>query len=222
MISLTRLSSLGRLQRHLALATLALIVCAAGLTSRRALADAQPEAKPETKADAPAQKQPEAKPAAKPEAKPEGREGGAGAGGGGGGAGRREGPSVEGAMKGMNRALERLKGQIADAAKKEENLRLINDMQRNCVTAKGLPVPGDLLERAKDDAAKTKLKATYRAELLHLLRALIEIEQAIIDDKTEVAVKGVGELGKLEESGHNAVGLNGEGKGDGVFKGFKP
>ena len=56
--------------------------------------------------------------------------------------------NVEGAMKGMNRAMKALKVSIGDAAKKDENLKLVGEMQRNCAIAKSLPVPADVLKKA--------------------------------------------------------------------------
>ena len=44
--------------------------------------------------------------------------------------------STRQAMSIMNRAIRTLKGQVSDGAKKEENLRLVSDMQRGCLGAK--------------------------------------------------------------------------------------
>jgi len=49
--------------------------------------------------------------------------------------------SVDSAMKLINRSVRRLKGQITDAAKKEDNLKLVGDIERAIVAAKGMPLP---------------------------------------------------------------------------------
>lgn len=49
--------------------------------------------------------------------------------------------SVDSAMKLVNRSVRRLKGQIADPEKKEENLRLVGDVERAVVFAKSQPLP---------------------------------------------------------------------------------
>src|SRR4051812_21264192 len=49
--------------------------------------------------------------------------------------------SVESAMKLLNRSVRRLKGQIADPAKKEENLKLVGEVERAIVFAKSQPMP---------------------------------------------------------------------------------
>jgi hypothetical protein len=49
--------------------------------------------------------------------------------------------NVESAMKLINRSVRRLKNQIADPEKKEENLKLVGDIERGIVAAKGMGLP---------------------------------------------------------------------------------
>jgi soluble cytochrome b562 len=44
-------------------------------------------------------------------------------------------------MKLINRSVKRLKQQIADSEKKEDNLKLVGDVERAIVAAKGMPLP---------------------------------------------------------------------------------
>ncbi|MBX3388709.1 MAG: hypothetical protein KF691_04565 [Phycisphaeraceae bacterium] len=118
--------------------------------------------------------------------------------------------SVEGAMKIMGRNLERLEPQIGDVSKKDENLTLINEMERGCIIAKGLPVPNDILAKAADDAAKEKMKRDYRTDLLSVLKTLISLEEAVAAGKTEEAKSLLQEAIKQGNLGHQALGVNDE------------
>jgi hypothetical protein len=115
--------------------------------------------------------------------------------------------SIEGAMKTMNGSLRRLRGQIADPAKKVENLRLINDMQRGCVMAKGQPLPPDRVEDAKDDAAKAKLNETFRRDLMAAMRTLLDIEQDLMDGKADSAKARLEEVIKARDAAHKEFGV---------------
>lgn len=116
--------------------------------------------------------------------------------------------SVEGAMKIMGRNLERLEPQIGDASKKDENLTLINEMERGCVIAKGLSVPNDVLAKAADDAAREKMKADYRADLLSVLKKLISLEEAVSQGKTEEAKSLLQQAIRAGDLGHEQLGVN--------------
>ncbi len=129
---------------------------------------------------------------------------------GGGPGGRGQQVSVEGAMKGMNRALRQLNQQIGDATKREENLRLINDMQRGCVNAKGAALPEDVLKKANDDAGKKKMREEFRRELIKTMRLLLDIEADIADGKNDAAKTKLGELTKLRDHGHEEMGVKDE------------
>jgi hypothetical protein len=120
------------------------------------------------------------------------------------------GPNVEAAMKGMDRAVKQLGKQITDASKKEENLRLVNDMERGCVMAKGAPVPQDVLAKAKDDAEKAKWSAEYRKQLFSALRVMVDLEQDILDGKNDDAAKKLAQITKLREESHKILGVKEE------------
>lgn len=143
---------------------------------------------------------------------PEPPAGGRGPGGQGGAGGRGnprgEGISVGFLMKGMNRALRQLKEQAGDATKREENLRLINEMQRGCVLSKGEPVSRELLNQMKDEAGKAKLREEYRTHLHGLLRVLVDAESAMLEGKPEVAKAKLEEAQRLRDAGHKAMGVS--------------
>jgi hypothetical protein len=113
-------------------------------------------------------------------------------------------------MKGMNRALRQLSRQIGDESKKEENLRLINDMERGCVNAKGAKLPEDVLEHAKDEAGKAKMATEFRSDLIKVMRVLLDIETDIADGKTDDAKAKLKEVEKMRDHGHQEMGLKEE------------
>lgn len=123
------------------------------------------------------------------------------------GPGGERGPSVEGAMKGMNRALKALKGQIADASKKDENLQLINDMQRGCIAAKGakFELPKDSKPASPDELAAIAKK--FRAEMISLARQLLALEEDIIDGKTDQAKLKLDAIVELRDKEHKEFGV---------------
>lgn len=115
--------------------------------------------------------------------------------------------SVEATMKIMDRAMEPLNNQISDPAKREENLAHVNEMQRGCVLGKGLTLPKELLEKAGDEAAQRKIKQAYHTHMLSLLKKLISLEEALIDDKLDEAKKLLNEVAQERDRGHAAMGM---------------
>ncbi|MBY0112868.1 MAG: hypothetical protein K2Y21_08605 [Phycisphaerales bacterium] len=186
------------------------LVVAVGLAAAAPLAFFRPAA---TSVAPVAMQQPSEKPAEKPSEnqagqppRPEERRGPGQDGRPGGGERR---VSVEGSMKAIERSLKALNGQISDASKRDDNLKLINDAQRGCIQAKGAGIPKDVLEKKANDAAsKARLADDYRVHLLSTLRKLIELEEAVAAGKTDDAKAAMAALGKLREEGHHAMGLD--------------
>ncbi len=118
--------------------------------------------------------------------------------------------SVEQAMKSMNRPLRQLRTQIGDATKKDENLKLINDMQRGCIAAKGQPVPHEVTDLGADDAAKAEMADEYRRELVTALRLMVDAEQAVLDGKGDEAKAALDELVKVRDHAHEELGIKDE------------
>ncbi|MBI1191357.1 MAG: hypothetical protein GC200_11840 [Tepidisphaera sp.] len=132
------------------------------------------------------------------------------------------GPSVEGAMKAMGRSLKALKGQIADANKKEENLSLVAAMEMACVNAKGGKPGGPAMKAAKTDAEKQELTAKFRAHLIHLGHALLDLESQVMEGKTDEAKASIEKIEKIRDEGHHLMGLDKEDeKGEKGGKGEK-
>lgn len=154
-----------------------------------------------TLAGSTAQGQPEGKqPAAR---QPEGKQPGRPGEGRGPGEGRAQ--SVEGSMKGMNRSMRQLEDQLGDASKKEDNLRLVGELQRNCAAAKN--GQANVIREMKDEAAKAKASVAYRKHLIAVMRKLLDIEESIMADKIEAAKAQMGEVAKMRDDGHKELGV---------------
>jgi hypothetical protein len=115
--------------------------------------------------------------------------------------------SLEGSMKGMNRALKTLKGSISDASKKNECLKIVSEMQRNCAAAKATAVPAEFLKSAADDAAKAKIEDEFRSDLRKNLRLLLDLEDAIVAGKTDEANALIVKVEALREHAHKEMGV---------------
>lgn len=117
--------------------------------------------------------------------------------------------SVEAAMKIMNRSARSLKDQIADPAKAEENLRLINDMQRGCVLAKGGTL--EHVVENKTDAQKKDITRKFRAQMIELNRTLLDVEQNLLEGKFDAAKAAFAKAGEMQEKYHKEFGVKDEG-----------
>ncbi|MFN0132615.1 MAG: cytochrome b562 [Phycisphaerales bacterium] len=115
--------------------------------------------------------------------------------------------SVEGAMKVIDRSLKNLQGQLDDASKKDDNLRQVGEAQRAAVTAKLLR-PGKQLDKAKDEGERKKMEAQYRRGLMDVVRKLLDMEQAIVDDKADDAKRLLAEIVKMRDDAHKAMGVD--------------
>jgi hypothetical protein len=115
--------------------------------------------------------------------------------------------SLEGSMKGMNRGLKALKGAISDASKKNECLKIVSEMQRNCAASKAATVPDEYLKSAADDAAKAKIEDEFRSDLRKNLRLLLDLEDVIVAGKTDEANALIVKIEALREHAHEEMGV---------------
>jgi hypothetical protein len=123
---------------------------------------------------------------------------------------RPEGPATaEQAMKQMNRSMKRLERQVADATKKEENLKLVGEAQRGCIAAKGMVPKGPWSEET-DAAKKGAALEPYRRHLIVVAHKLLDLETAIMDGKGEDAKKLMVEINKLKDDAHKEMGVKEE------------
>jgi len=116
--------------------------------------------------------------------------------------------NVEGAMKGMNRALKGLKEAVGDASRKSDALRMIAEMQRNCAACKALPLPPQFTKDAADDAAKAKIQDEYASDLRKMMRMLLDLEDAVVAGKADDAKAIIAKVDELREHAHKELGVD--------------
>ncbi len=120
--------------------------------------------------------------------------------------GRPAGPNLEAAMKAMNGALKQLKANVCDASKKDDCLKQVAIFQYGCAASKAAPMPGNL-GKDLDAAGKAKLEDKMRTELRALMATAMQLEDAILAGKTDVAAKLVAKLEEMREAGHKDMGV---------------
>jgi hypothetical protein len=115
--------------------------------------------------------------------------------------------NVEAAMKGANRAMKQLRSQLADSSKRDENLKLIGDMQRNIIIAKNMPLPRDIKEDVTGDA-RVKLQADYRSDMIAVVRKLLDIESDVMAGKGDDAAKALDDVQQMRKSAHEKLDVH--------------
>ncbi len=114
--------------------------------------------------------------------------------------------NLEAAMKLMNGNLKRLKAQITDTSKKDDNLKLINEAQRGAIIAKGMDT-SEAFEKQPDASKRPKMLADFRPKMIELVEHLLTLEKQIIADKTEDASKTLELLKAFRTENHDAYGV---------------
>jgi len=102
-------------------------------------------------------------------------------------------------MKAMNKDLRKLKKQVADASKKDENLGLVADIKTHLDAA-------NKLEPAKTKDVPAGEKAAYlekyKKEMAELTKTYDDLGAAIKDGKADDAKKALDKLSDDKEQGH--------------------
>ena len=102
-------------------------------------------------------------------------------------------------MKTMNKSLRALKKQVADPAKKDDNLALIATIKKSLDAS-------TKLEPAKTKEVPAAEKAAYldkyKAQLTDLGKTYDELEAAIKADKADDVKKALDKLSEQKEKGH--------------------
>ena len=101
------------------------------------------------------------------------------------------------AMEKMEDALKVLRKQVSDPAQNDASLKLIEEMQTQCVLAKGMTP-----ERAAKEADKKKFVTAYRLEMLKVMDELVKLERAVLEGKNEEALNLAKGLTKIKNEGH--------------------
>lgn len=115
--------------------------------------------------------------------------------------------NLEGAMRMMNRGFRELNANIADASKRDENLSAVWMMQQGCAAAKrGKPEHMD-----GDPAAGLE---TFRREQIKLMGMLIDLEAAIMDNKTDDAKAVLAKIKAFQKESHDKYKVKEREEGD--------
>ena len=108
-------------------------------------------------------------------------------------------------MKTMNKALRTLKKQVADPAKKDENLALVATIKKSLDASVKL-------EPAKTKDVPAAEKAAYldkyKAQMADLAKTYDEVEVALKADKADDAKKAIEKLSDQKEKGHKDFGAD--------------
>ena len=110
-------------------------------------------------------------------------------------------------MSGMNKALRTLKRQVADAAKKDENVALLEKIKASLVEAAKLEP-----KKTKDvpAAEKAAYLEKYKKQMADLSKTFEDIETAVKAGKTDDAKALFDKLGEQKEKGHKDFGADDE------------
>jgi Cytochrome b562 len=110
-------------------------------------------------------------------------------------------------MKIVNKSLRTLKRQVADAAKKDENLALIATIKKSLDASMKLE-PAKLKDIPAAERAAYLDK--YKQQMTDLGKTFDEVEVAIKADKPDDAKKAFEKLGEQKEKGHKDFGADDE------------
>ncbi len=106
-------------------------------------------------------------------------------------------------MAAMNKNLRTLKRQLADPAKKEDNLAILAKIKKNTEAAHELEPA-----KTKDQADKPTYTNKYKEQVIELGKAFGELEAAIMVDKQDEAKAALEKISKLKEKGHKDFGVD--------------
>lgn len=102
----------------------------------------------------------------------------------------------------MEKLDENLEAVVAAIDKKDAaaGLELMTKLQQGCITAKTMTPPKTKTVGEKD---KALFLAGYRKQLMHLLKAMADLEIALIDGDFAKATETIEQIDKLKKSGHD-------------------
>jgi Cytochrome b562 len=102
-------------------------------------------------------------------------------------------------MNAANKDLRKLKKQVADATKKDDNIKLVEDIRKHFDTAKDME-PAATKDQPADK--KAAYLAKYKEEIDSVSKDWAALEDAIKADKTDDAKTLLEKLAKDKEQGH--------------------
>jgi soluble cytochrome b562 len=106
---------------------------------------------------------------------------------------------LEGQMKILARSMRTLSAQIADPAKQQENVSLIEGMKKAATDSKSLEPS---MARTVPEARRAAFLADYRTDLDELRDALDQVEQAVKAGDHSKAQSLLGKVGAVKKEAH--------------------
>jgi hypothetical protein len=106
---------------------------------------------------------------------------------------------LEHTMEAMGHAYEAVTKDLKDTGKMTQALADVAKLQAATVTAKGM-LPGSVNKMTGD--AKVTAAKEYRQMIINLLRAELDLEDAIIDNKADDIKKAMGTIEQIMNAGH--------------------
>jgi len=106
---------------------------------------------------------------------------------------------LEDAMTALNKALKTVKAQVEDVSKNAESLKLVAEVEKQALIAKGF-------EPAKTKSIpageKAKFVAAYRVKMTEMITEVLKLEKALLENKNDEAAKAVKVLYEMKTEGH--------------------
>ncbi len=106
-------------------------------------------------------------------------------------------------MKVINKSLRTLKRQVADPAKKDDNLQLLATIRKSTKAAHDMEPA-----KTKDQSDKAAYITKYKEQMTQLDKTFEEVETAIKADKPDDAKKSLEKLSDIKEKGHKDFGVD--------------
>lgn len=106
-------------------------------------------------------------------------------------------------MTTMNKSLRTIKRQLADPAKKADNLELLAKVKTAMDSAHKLEP-----KKTKDQADKPAYTKKFQDEMIDLGKAVGELEAAIKVDSQDDAKKALDKIYQIKEKGHKDFGVD--------------
>jgi soluble cytochrome b562 len=106
-------------------------------------------------------------------------------------------------MSTINKNLRTVKRQLADPAKKAENLEAVGKVKKALDSAHNLDP-----KKTKDQSDKPAYTKKFKEQMVELGKTVGELEAAIKVDKTDEAKKALDKIYQLKEKGHKDFGVD--------------
>ena len=106
---------------------------------------------------------------------------------------------LEDAMTTLNKALKTVKAQVEDPSKNADSLKLVAEIEKQALIAKGFE---PAKAKSVPAAEKAKFVAAYRVKMTELMTEILKLEKALLENKNDAAAASVKLLYEMKTAGH--------------------